>query len=308
MTEKEFYVLLEKFLSGKATTEEKKLLKKFEEHFITKNQDIAFESDLKKRQIKKEIFTKIKRRIRAERRNWMKVAASIIILLGMGYTFLYYQDNNIDFIIVTNTSDETKKIELKDGSVIILNKGSEIKYKEDFNQKDRYVALNGEAFFEVVKNIEKPFIVKTGNLSTKVLGTSFNIEEIDSITKVTVASGLVKVFDSESSVNIKPNQQAVYHLKSKSLLTKNISYNLYTGWFKDIAVLENVSMKELADFLTSIYQVNFNFSSTQAQQHRMSITIDKNDSLVSIVKGINFISEVELTQKRNNMIEVELKN
>lgn len=89
------------------------------------------------------------------------------------------------------------KITFPDGSIVWLNAGSKVKYDSNFAKASRKVELTGEGYFEVSKNKELPFVVSTGKLSVKVLGTKFNLKsyEEDSELKVTLKEGAVKVGD-----------------------------------------------------------------------------------------------------------------
>jgi len=173
-------------------------------------------------------------------KQWHKIAASIFLLLGIGfwYTHFYQQkssregiyeklvaENTNKLVEVRNENEKTLPIQLIDGSLVLLKKGSRISYNENFQGNTREIFLSGEAFFEVSRNPEKPFIVFSNGLVTKVLGTSFNIKAYDKDREVTVEvkSGKVSVF-AQSDANSKekatnrelngvvltPNQKIVY--------------------------------------------------------------------------------------------------
>lgn len=115
--------------------------------------------------------------------------------------------------ITTNNGSRTK-VQLPDGSVVWLNAGSKIKYDENFGNKTRDVILSGEAFFDVVKNKEKPFIIHTPNIDIKVLGTSFNVKAYpkDATTETSLIRGLIEVTIKNRSNNkiiLTPNEKLV---------------------------------------------------------------------------------------------------
>ncbi|AUC84616.1 hypothetical protein CW731_04550 [Polaribacter sp. ALD11] len=304
MTEKEFKNLLNKFLKGKATKEEKELLIAFEERAIKETKHALFFSDLEKSEIKSEIYSVIKKKTKSNYIFKLSVAASIILLIGLSSMWFLKQNNNSKILIVSNTSDQIKKVLLTDGSVVILNKKSAIKYIDNFNGT-RHLDLEGEAFFNVKRNEKKPFIVKTRGINTKVLGTSFNIADNDSIISVTVATGLVKVYDANNSVLLKPNEQTRYKITSKSFRNRNIAHELTALWFKETTSLKKVSMEELAGFIKSNYNIEVKFLNNDFKRVQMSITIKRNENIESIIDQINYISELKLTLNKNNMIEVK---
>jgi transmembrane sensor len=110
---------------------------------------------------------------------------------------------------------------LSDGTQIWLNSGSKIRFHDDFSQKTRTVYLEGEAFFEVAKNKEVPFYVKTPHLNIKVFGTSFNVKAFkeEDLIETTLITGSVMLEKTDDKGNIikklelKPNQMASYSSK-----------------------------------------------------------------------------------------------
>lgn len=304
MTEKEFEILLDKFLNKTITVEEEALLIAYEEQAIKESKNDIFLSDLEKKQVKNSMYLAIKKVIKPKSVFKIGVAASVILLIGLSSLFFLKQHNNtLEILTVMNRSNQVKRVTLIDGSVVFLNKKSELKYNNNFNGT-RHLDLEGEAFFEIERNEKKPFIVKTQNLSTKVLGTSFNILDNDSIIKVTVATGLVEVFDANHSVILKPNEETKYKTESKSFTTKKTPHEFSISWFKEAIYLEKVTVKELADFININYGTQVQFLNTDLENIQMSITIKRNESLESLLEKINYISELKLTLKENNMIEV----
>ncbi len=115
--------------------------------------------------------------------------------------------------ITTNNGSRTK-VQLPDGSVVWLNAGSKIKYDENFGNKTRDVILSGEAFFDVVKNKEKPFIIHTPNIDIKVLGTAFNVKAYpkDATTETSLIRGLIEVTiknRSNDKIILTPNEKLI---------------------------------------------------------------------------------------------------
>lgn len=306
MTEQEFKELLDKFLDGKTTGEEERLLSEFEENAMGECNDHAFASDIEKARTKKEIFSKLKKKTRKKQLSWIGIAASILLLIGMGATFLLIQNDAEEPLIVSNTSDTGKRIVLEDGSTAILNQGSKIRYDNDFDGI-RYAVLDGEAFFEVARDEKKPFIVKAGVTRTRVLGTSFNISESGTEVNVTVATGLVEVSDETGSVTLRPDQRTTYHIKSKLFDTSDINHNLFTFWYKNSVKLEGISMLELADFIRYKYGSEVGFVDGEARKNRMTISLRPQEGIQTLMDNINYIGELKLTKNGNDMIEVRLR-
>ena len=129
-----------------------------------------------------------------------KIAAVFVVGLFVSYlAYTYWGSNEYADMQLTETFTESniKVIELSDGSVIHINKKSKLYYPKNFNTNDRTVELEGEAFFDIKKNPQKPFIIKVRNMEIKVLGTSFNVNTNFDNEKVEVfvENGKVKFYE-----------------------------------------------------------------------------------------------------------------
>jgi ferric-dicitrate binding protein FerR (iron transport regulator) len=135
-------------------------------------------------------------------------------------------------IEATNQTGKSTVLNLPDGTSVVLFPGSRLSYPKIF-KNSRNVYLEGEAFFEVTKNPQKPFLVYANKLVSKVLGTSFTVKAYaaDSVVNVTVKTGRVSVFTEEdqnqkklsnrpelAGLVLTPNQQVVYHLADNRLI------------------------------------------------------------------------------------------
>jgi len=303
MTEKEFKILLDKFLNKDIAQDELDLLKQFEDQAIQQSKEDVFRSDLEKNQIKRSVYKNIKKRTKPNNMFKFGIAASIVLFIGLG-SMLFLTPQEDSNLIVFNTSNKIKTVLLADGSTVILNKNSAIEYKDTY-KGTRYLELEGEAFFKIYRNEDKPFVVKTKNVTTKVLGTSFNVADTDSIVNVVVATGLVEVSDANNAVLLKPNQGVRYSRKTQLFSLEYVHHELSMSWFEDSIYLEKISMKELADFIKTSYGTDFYFKYKDTEKVQMSITIERNESIEKIIQKINYISEVKLTLKENNMVEVK---
>ncbi len=219
-------------------------------------------------------------------------AAAIILFLGIGWW--YFLQNNSKSVIYTelvenaptaliekeNNTDKPLLITLSDGSSILLQHGSRLSYPANFEGNTREVYLDGEAFFEVAKNPEKPFLVYANELVTKVLGTSFNIKSFKAQKdiQVIVRTGKVSVFklnEVQNSKNVKilegvviiPNQQIKFD-KEKSNFSK--------------------SLVEAPEMLSEMPQYNFEFKDISASS--VFATIQK-------AYGISIVYDEELLKE-----------
>lgn len=166
---------------------------------------------------------------------WLRVAAASIILIGLVTYFIFYggQGRKDDVIAKNKTTEsslisattlvgEGKKIVLPDSTEVWLSPSSSIQYPSVFNGASREVRLSGEAFFEVAHDAKHPFIIYSGNIETKVLGTSFNIQAYDNQEEinVTVVTGKVNVTNKVKAENVDliANERAVFYRKTTVLV------------------------------------------------------------------------------------------
>ncbi len=198
------------------------------------------------------IWQNIQQRTQTETRQlssfFWRVAASVLLVAGLGTALWWFQNReagNLTPLAVDKTApaetleevnhtDNILKVHLSDGSVVSLGKDSRLTYPKKFDATQRVVSLSGEAFFEVKRNPDRPFLVYANETVTKVLGTSFRVEAYDDAPEVTVQvkTGRVSVFAKKdfedeptkaqrTGVVLTPNQQAVF-LKNQTQLSKSL--------------------------------------------------------------------------------------
>lgn len=189
----------------------------------------------------------------------LKVAASIAAILVLAF-FLGHQPDEpvkeIKYITKSTQVGQRATYKLPDGSTVYLNAGSSISFPERQEGSVRKVVLKGEAFFDVQRNPDKPFVVESANLRTQVLGTSFNIRAYpEKDIAVTVVTGKVQVEplrtteSGESKLLLNPNEQAVYSLDSDQLSFAKVDARKSLAWHSKELVFENMDMEEVLSML-----------------------------------------------------------
>ncbi len=163
-------------------------------------------------------WQKFQRRIKKEethknttsRFGWWRIAASILIIAGAAWftsSILKNKGNQTPEILNIASVNEVKKDTLPDGSIATLNKHTVLSYPASFKGKTRNVKLNGEAFFNVEPDKEKPFIIDVNNVQVKVVGTSFNVRSYNGITEVIVETGIVQVIKAGETIELKAGER-----------------------------------------------------------------------------------------------------
>lgn len=231
MSPEEFKKIIKKAKQGIASSAELEILKTFENHFVHKNKNQAFASDLEKLRIQDEIIELIGPKKATF--NWVKVAAALVIAISILSSLWIIQSKSEKehWLIAKTELGETKKVEMEDGSVFTLNSNSELFYTDDF-KTNRRIELDGEAFFKVSKDPNHPFIVNGSTLKTTVLGTEFSMSNYphEQMAKVVLFEGSVKVEMGEKSEILKPGEKLEWNSKKEKMAISPLDSLRDLGW------------------------------------------------------------------------------
>lgn len=303
MNKHELIYLAEKYAAKKANSQEKLAVDIFLRKVQEQGAHPLVSLDEEKRN---KLFSKIEDKIQfnntEEKKYWQRIIASAAVLFLLLGTVLLslIVENEITQIAAKG---EKKEIELDDGSKIFLNSGTKITYPENFKE-DRKITLDGEAFFEVAPNPEKPFRIKSGTIETKVLGTSFNINAYaKGREKISVNSGVVQVTygnNSSQKVTLTKNMQISFYENNTPAITKMDSDN-YNAWTNNIIVLDKTSLGETAKILENWYDVDIEFADPSLKNLTISGKF-KEEKLETVLQSIALIKDLEINYKNPKSI------
>ncbi|HKI88230.1 MAG TPA: FecR domain-containing protein, partial [Draconibacterium sp.] len=150
--------------------------------------------------------------------------------------YFYMQETflspNTELKTVEATKGQMKEIFLADGTHVWLNSDSELSFPNQFNSNNRKVELQGEAYFEVTANEQKPFFVKTKNHIVKVVGTRFNICEYPEshIIETTLEKGKVKIITGNIVNDLLPGEQSSFNTQTSKVRISKTDIEIYTAW------------------------------------------------------------------------------
>ena len=200
------------------------------------------------------------------------VAAILLIVIGLSFYFNPKTTNNLariksdiplsDWAKYENSSAKMLKISLPDGSMVWLQPKTQLSY----NQSDRVyrqVNLRGEAFFDVKRDEARPFLIYSGKMTTKVLGTSFNVKAYPETEQfeVSVVTGKVSVMnESEKEVFVTPKQQVILENKSDILTINELPKNKTFYWELASLTFDNTSMQEVVSNIENNFNVKIDIS------------------------------------------------
>jgi transmembrane sensor len=300
MKENDLEKLLNLYIKGKCSPEEKQ---KLESWFDRLSSDGKLESNTFDKQVQmQKIKNKIDNQIRQDRvikfPAMLRIAASVILIASVSifaYKSTWLRDliDPVQFVTTTVQNGQKMKLTLSDGSTVILNSGSKIQYPKEFSRQIRKVTLlEGEAFFDIQHNKEKPFVVETRGTQTQVLGTAFNVQAYKGFkhVKVTVTRGKVAVKETKSGkqrlVFLLPNQQVVVNTITGNQEKKQIDANESIDWIQDKLQFKNQSLVNVALILQDNYNVKIEFKEETIKGIRFTANFHSTDSLEKILFAI----------------------
>ena len=333
MTDQEFHEILARYLKGNSNPREEMLVEEFYKSNTGKEifDDYSDTEEIRIRELlKSNVHLRIRKINEVSKKNprkWLKVAASIIMVIGLGG--IYYSTQLTDsstqsspetnYITKATQRGEKATITLSDGSVVVLNAESSITFPKRFTEDQRNITLQGEAFFEVEKDQSRPFTVKTDKLSTQVLGTSFNVnaypeqEEI----QVTVVTGKVKVIvDSDrnggqtmpsiESMVLTPGFQSTYSKNNHTTSRRQVDADKYLAWKDGVIDFDDVPIREAFDYLERWYDVEINSERVDLSNCHIKSTYTTK-SLENIFESLSFINGLEY-EKKDKIVTITKSN
>ncbi|WPP50774.1 FecR family protein [Catalinimonas niigatensis] len=312
MNESQFRQLLDRYLKGECTSEEISLLHHFYDSFqgetVVEALDpvdmwlweeknsrlIAQRMDYMERRAYDEQSSK-----RSKLRSLLKTVASLLLIIGLGIgsyvAYLNMPAPEIVWLEKTTQRGQKATITLTDGTRVYMNVDSKLSFPEHFAPDKREVILEGEAFFDVAKNPKRPFIIRSGELTTTVLGTSFNVKAFkDEPLNVTVVSGRVKVNshgqnDTSDTVTLEPHQQAFY---DGVLSKRKVDISQFIAWKEKVIHLEEVSLAEAVVVLERWFNVSITLENEEISACKISGKYI-NENLINIMKSFEHILGIE---------------
>ncbi|MEM1321512.1 MAG: FecR domain-containing protein [Bacteroidota bacterium] len=329
MTKKEFQHLLEKYESGLCSPEEKQLL----EQFLVSFQQPANKdnwSEQKEQETGERIYKRIKGRLsetnpstvpssKKNRLWWVLIA----LLLGLSAYWITQQlhkskapqeeKSSVVYASLVTKEKEQKELTLSDGTIIILNENSTLKYPPTFlpNEKRR-VELSGEAFFKVTKDSLRPFIAVSENIETVVLGTSFNIDARPNAETIEIAlvEGKVQVATANKKKLeiLLPNEQFIYFKKEQRANKSSFRGNLAYAWKEDIILFEKARVREVIGVLSEKYNIVFQIEEEESIESLLVYRVNtKAYRLSQILEHITKVTDYQFTKNTDGSITVRPK-
>jgi ferric-dicitrate binding protein FerR (iron transport regulator) len=236
------------------------------------------------------------------RRIW-RAAAVILLLLATGASAWWWMNREPAVEMISfATQNQALSDTLPDGSVVALNKGSKLQYPSRFEKSQRAVELDGEGFFAVEPDASRPFLIKAGDVTIQVLGTSFNVKELNGSVEVVVETGKVKVEKDGKSLTLTAGEKVIV---SDSADWTNAPLpqedKLYQYYRTRSFVCDNTPLWRLADVLQEAYGIEIVFVNPAHRDLRWDVTIE-NESLEQVLNLIQATFDIKIVREDNRVL------
>jgi ferric-dicitrate binding protein FerR (iron transport regulator) len=298
MTTNKLYSLLNRYITGNISKEELEILKILvgitdEEMLGEQLNQLWMEFEMQEKPLETnimEIYKSIeqahKPQIAYRKSGWfLRIAAvSLILLLSGLSTYLYITREN-GFIphsrhmVVQTERGQQATIFLPDSSKVRLNVESSLYYKQNYGHSNRQVNLSGEAFFEIVKDEQKPFIVQTEYLAIKVLGTSFNVYSYNYEESIEMAliSGKIKITPHSQPENItylRPDEKLFYNKHTGKIKVEKADNRFETAWLRGALVFRSIPVKDVLKKIERKYGVTIHLNIPTVENDKFTGSIE----------------------------------
>lgn len=224
---------------------------------------------------------------------WYRVAAVLAIALLISNLLIsnFRTTEPVYFTSIAPQGSISQTV-LPDGTLIYLNAGSEIQYEVNTKSKTRDIFIKGEAWFDVERNDEKPFIVHTPFYDVKVLGTQFNIKayEDEETIVTTLEEGSIQVLSTDKfrlkeKIVLSAGEQLVYNKTNRELYRNQVETSLFTSWKNNKLIFLELSFGDLVKLLERRYGVEIEVIDESLLKGHYTGTI-KNESILEIMNII----------------------
>ncbi|MDO6430462.1 DUF4974 domain-containing protein [Flavitalea sp. BT771] len=226
-----------------------------------------------------------------------RAAACLLVLAGAWMAWRYMGNKGPDLISIQNPSGKVTAISLPDSSHVWLNAASTLRYAKAFSSH-REVFLDGEGYFDVAEDAAHPFVVHAGQLTTTVLGTSFDVRSFatETHTTVTVIRGKVQVENQHSLLDrLTPARQLQWNEKSRQSRTVSVDTAHTLAWQHGQLQFDDETLEEIAGTLSRWYNVKFIFKDQSSRSYRMIGSFNNTEPLSQVLTAMSSLVDLHWT-------------
>lgn len=256
--------------------------------------------------------------IQTTARNWGWVAAAAVLMIAVsaGWWISRTEPAPPQVIALQEKKQESafftgkQFLRLPDGSTVLLNEESDLSYSTSFGKQTREVTLRGEGYFDVQHDPSKPFQVRTGNVTTTVLGTAFNVKAYpgEQEVKVTVTRGKVQVGnDRRTFAIITPDQQIAVNILTNDFVQTDLKAEQSVTWHNQYLILDNISMEEAAKTISEKYNVKIILANDDLKNCRITATFLDGEDLDQVLTVVSGVLQARYLKQLDGHVKVEGK-
>ena len=234
--------------------------------------------------------------------------ASIAILITLGCIKLIGENSQQETFVyneITVPCGQRARIVLEDSTVVWINSNTTLRYPSRFTNQERRVTLSGEAYFEVKKNAEKPFVVSTKHLDIKVLGTVFNVYAYDKTDKfvTTLLNGSVRVYNplqKSQEILLKPQEEVEWI--NGNFIKTSIKDEDHLLWKDGLYAFDDISYIDIMKQLSVYYDVKIDVHNHNFDQYRFSGKFRQIDGVESVLRILQKVHNFSYTKDEEQQI------
>lgn len=313
--------LFEKYLAGNATAEEREsLLRQLhadEQLGGWLRADIEFAEGGMPEPIRERILNNVYARTQRpliSRRCWSIAAVMLILVISgaLGWALFglrnqnlksQISNNQIRDIIVTTGMGEHSHVTLPDGTILTLNAQTTVRY--NLADGKRQVSIDGEAFFEVARDPEHPFVVSANGMTVTCLGTSFDVRNYsdESTASVVLRDGKVRVNACDADLTMEPGSRVLMDRKTLALSKHTVTPSDYTAWLNGEIKFNNQTLEEIAAELSRNYNIDLVITSDELRQERFNGYLGRS-SLRNILDVLCLASDMSYHVDNDTMVYI----
>ncbi|WFE84557.1 FecR family protein [Parabacteroides chongii] len=237
-----------------------------------------------------------------------RAAAIVVLVLSVTLGLLKVTEQAQETITYTekiSNKGETKSIFLADGTKVILNSDTKLTIPSDFNQEERIIEMEGEGFFDVTPNPDKPFIIKSGEAQVKVLGTSFDFKSYkeDDFIKLTVSTGKVRVnvVNQDMQLSVSPNEHLSVNKVDGTVSKEAIRENNYIKWIQGSLYFNKEPIREVIKTINRTYNRKVVLQCKGSCDYKITGTHD-NKNIEAVIEAICFTTGLCSRLEGDNII------
>jgi transmembrane sensor len=229
-----------------------------------------------------------------------------VLVVGLIFTFgLFYIRPMLGTSVVV-AGNEPVELQLEDGTHVVLNRDSKIRFNKEFSEGERSVRLAGEAWFDVARDPSRPFVIDAGSALVEVLGTSFNVNAYkeNPAVEITVETGVVALTakqDQQEQIILKAGTSGTYAYGSKSLQIQPTADPNNLSWKTRDLYFENTPLNEAAKLVGRVYNVRIEIANQELAFCPITVTFSE-QSLESVLSVLERTLDLEVSRAGDDIL------